>query len=209
MRMLLVDDHALMRAGLRQFVNQTFPGIETGEAASAQEALTLVVMAEWDVVLLDIDLPDRGGLDLLKDIRLAAPKLPVLIVSGQSEEEYGVQAIKAGAAGFLSKTALPSVLTAAVEKVCAGGRHISPLLAERLAKTLAAQGDQRPHDLLSAREFQILVSITGGMTVGEIAAQLSISVKTVSTYRTRLLTKMGLKSNAELMRYGLKHGLSQ
>lgn len=207
MKLLLVDDHAMMRTGLRQVVAQAFPDTEFGEAGSAREALDLVVANAWDVILLDIELPDRDGLDLLTDIRLAAPHVPVLILSGQPERDYGVQALKAGAAGFVAKTELATVLVAAIQKVRARGRHVSPALAERLADSLDPAGSRPLHDQLSAREFQILASLARGQSVDDIAAQLSLSVKTVSTYRTRLLKKMGMKSNAELMRYALQHGL--
>lgn len=207
MKLLLVDDHAMMRTGLRQVVLQAFPAAEFGEAGSAREALELVVSNSWDVILLDIELPDRDGLDLLQDLRLAAPHLPVLILSGQPERDYGVQALKAGAAGFVAKTELATVLVDAIQKVRARGRHVSPALAERLAHSLDPAARRPLHDQLSAREFQILASLAKGQTVGDIAAQLSLSVKTVSTYRARLLQKMGMKSNAELMRYALQHGL--
>lgn len=207
MKLLLVDDHAMMRAGLRQLVSRALPDAEFGEAGSAREALELVVAGAWDAILLDIELPDRDGLDLLKDIRLAAPHVPVLILSGQPERDYGVLALKAGAAGFVAKTELATVLIDAIRKVCARGRHVSPALAERLAHSLDPAGSRPPHDQLSAREFQILASLARGQSVGHIAAQLALSVKTVSTYRTRLLKKMGMKSNAELMRYALQHGL--
>jgi two-component system, NarL family, invasion response regulator UvrY len=207
MKLLLVDDHAMMRTGLRQVVAQAFPDAEFGEAGSAREALDQVVRNSWDVVLLDIELPDRDGLDLLKDLRLAAPQVPVLILSGQPERDYGVQALKAGAAGFVAKTELATVLVDAIQKVCARGRHVSPALAERLAHSLDPAGGRPLHDQLSAREFQILAALARGQSVGELAAQMSLSVKTVSTYRTRLLKKMGMQSNAELMRYALQHGL--
>jgi two-component system, NarL family, invasion response regulator UvrY len=197
----------MMRTGLRQVVAQAFPDAEFGEAGSAREALDQVVRNSWDVVLLDIELPDRDGLDLLKDLRLAAPQVPVLILSGQPERDYGVQALKAGAAGFVAKTELATVLVDAIQKVCARGRHVSPVLAERLAHSLDPAGSRPLHDQLSAREFQILAALAKGQSVGAIAAQLSLSVKTVSTYRTRLLKKMGMQSNAELMRYALQHGL--
>lgn len=207
MKLLLVDDHAMMRTGLRQVVAQAFPDAEFGEAGSAREALDQVVRNSWDVVLLDIELPDRDGLDLLKDLRLAAPQVPVLILSGQPERDYGVQALKAGAAGFVAKTELATVLVDAIQKVCTRGRHVSPLLAERLAHSLDPAASRPLHDQLSAREFQILAALARGQSVGELAAQMSLSVKTVSTYRTRLLKKMGMQSNAELMRYALQHGL--
>lgn len=209
MRLLLVDDHLMFRAGLVQILRRIFSDLELGEANSAREALNMVVDASWDLVLLDIELPDRSGLDLLEDIRLAAPSLPVLMLSGQLEEEFGIQALKAGASGFLSKTESPNVLKEAIEKVQAKGRFVSPELAERLAANLVSGQSQKPHENLSAREFQILVSIASGLSVGQIATQMGLSVKTVSTYRTRLLKKMDMKTNADRVRYGIKHKLAK
>ena len=158
-------------------------------------------------MLLDLDLPDRSGLDLLKDLKLAAPRLPVLIVSGLAEQEIGVRVLRHGAAGFCSKTAAAEQLAAAIKKVLAGGRHVSAALAERLADSLTDGVGAHPHEQLSSREMQILLSVAAGRSVGAIAAQVSLSVRAVSTYRTRVLTKMGMRSNAELMRYGMQHGL--
>ena len=207
LRILLVDDHPMMRSGVRQLVLNAFTTAVVGEAGSAREAMGAVLNERWDIVLLDLDLPDRSGLDLLKDLKLAAPRLPVLIVSGLAEQEIGVQVLRLGAAGFCSKTAAAEQLATAIRKVLAGGRHVSAALAERLADSLTDGVGAHPHEQLSSREMQILLSIAAGRSVGEIAAQLSLSVKTVSTYRTRVLTKMGMRSNAELMRYGMQHGL--
>lgn len=207
LRILLVDDHPMMRAGVRQLLLRAFAEAVVGEAGSARETLGAVMNERWDIVLLDLDLPDRSGLDLLKDLKMAAPRLPVLIVSGLAEQELGLQVLRQGAAGFCSKTAAGDQLAAAIKKVLAGGRHVSAALAERLADSLADGCGAHPHEQLSSREMQILLSISSGRSVGEIAAQLSLSVKTVSTYRTRLLLKMGMHSNAELMRYGMQHGL--
>lgn len=206
-RILLIDDHPMMRAGVRQLLEYSFTGATIGEASSAREAVAAVVSGRWDIVLLDIDLPDRSGLDLLVDIRRAAPGLPVLIVSGLAEHEIGVQVLRLGAAGFCSKIEAPDQLAAAINKVLGGGRYVSAALAEKLAEAVSAGVAQHPHEQLSAREMQILLSIAAGRSVGEIAAQLALSVKTVSTYRTRLLMKMGMRSNAELMRYAMQHGL--
>ena len=207
LRILLVDDHPMMRSGVRQLVLNAFTAAVVGEVGSAREAMGAVLNERWDIVLLDLDLPDRSGLDLLKDLKLAAPRLPVLIVSGLAEQEIGVQVLRLGAAGFCSKTAAAEQLATAIRKVLAGGRHVSAALAERLADSLTDGVGAHPHEQLSSREMQILLSIAAGRSVGEIAAQLSLSVKTVSTYRTRVLTKMGMQSNAELMRYGMQHGL--
>ena len=207
LRILLVDDHPMMRSGVRQLVLNAFTAAVVGEVGSAREAMGAVLNERWDIVLLDLDLPDRSGLDLLKDLKLAAPRLPVLIVSGLAEQEIGVQVLRLGAAGFCSKTAAAEQLATAIRKVLAGGRHVSAALAERLADSQTDGVGAHPHEQLSSREMQILLSIAAGRSVGEIAAQLSLSVKTVSTYRTRVLTKMGMRSNAELMRYGMQHGL--
>lgn len=207
MRVLLVDDHPVVRAGVRQFLTWSLRGAEVDEAGSAREALAKVGAGRWDIILLDLDLPDRNGLDLLADLRLAAPESPILVVSGLPEHEIGLQVLKAGGAGFCAKTTAPEELAKAVVKVLETGRYTSPGLADQLATAASRDGGGRAHEALSPREMQILLSIASGKSVGEIAGQLSLSVKTVSTYRTRLLDKMGMESNAELMRYGLKHGL--
>ncbi len=197
----------MMRAGISQLLEHSFAGATIGEASSAREAVAAVVSGCWDVVLLDLDLPDRSGLDLLVDIRWAAPGLPVLIVSGLAEQEIGFQVLRLGAAGFCSKIEASDQLAAAINKVLGGGRYVSAALAERLAESVSTGVARHPHEQLSAREMQIMLSIAAGRSVGEIAGQLALSVKTVSTYRTRLLTKMGMRSNAELMRYAMQHGL--
>lgn len=199
----------MLRAGLRTLVLQSFPEAEFGEAGTARETVQAVMERPWDIVLLDLDLPDRGGLDLLADLRQAAPKTPVLVVSGLAEKEFGLPVLKAGAAGFWSKTEPPDELATAIHRVLEHGKYVSARLAERLAGSVSGETPLHPHERLSARELQILISITAGRSVGEIAKQLSLSVKTVSTYRTRLLKKMGVSSNAELMRYGLRHGLTR
>lgn len=206
-RVLLIDDHPMMRAGVSQLLERSISGVSIGEATSAREAVAAVVSGCWDIVVLDIDLPDRSGLDLLVDIRRAAPGLPVLILSGLPEHELGIQVLRLGAAGFCSKIEAADQLAAAVNKVLGGGRHVSAALAEKLAETVSAGIAHHPHERLSSREMQILLSIAAGRSVGEIAVQLALSVKTVSTYRTRLLVKMDMRSNAELMRYAMQHGL--
>jgi DNA-binding NarL/FixJ family response regulator len=209
MRILVVDDHPMMRMGTKQIVQRAFPEAGVGEAASAGEALTVVIEAPWSLIVLDLDLPDRNGIDLLADLKLAAPGVPVLVLSGLPELEFGLQTVRAGAAGFVRKTAPPEELAAALSKVLAGGLHVSAALGERLAQALRPGGTDFPHESLSAREFQLLVLIGSGRTVGEIAAQLSLSVKTVSTYRARLLKKMSMKTNAELTHYALAHRLTR
>jgi DNA-binding NarL/FixJ family response regulator len=206
-RVLLVDDHPVVRTGVRQYLAWALPGADIAEAGSAREALAMVVTDRWDIVLLDLDLPDRNGLDLLADLRLAAPKSPILVVSGLPENEIGLQVLRAGAAGFCAKISAPEELAKAVVKVLETGRYTSPGLADLLAAAAVRDDGGRVHEGLSPREMQILLSIAAGRSVGEIAEQLSLSVKTVSTYRTRLLAKMDMESTAELMRYGIKHGL--
>jgi two-component system invasion response regulator UvrY len=201
LRILIVDDHPIVRQGLKQTLAETAEIGEIVEAATPQEALDLVRQREWDAVILDIGLPGRGGLEVLKDIKRERPRLPVLILSMHSEDQYAVRAVRAGAAGYLTKEAATENLITAVRKVVAGGRYISPELAERLATELTVDADRPLHASLSDREFDVLRSIASGQTVGAIADRLSLSVKTVSTYRARILEKMHLKNNAELMRY--------
>jgi len=200
-RILIVDDHPIVRQGLKQTLAEAAEIGEIVEAATPQEALDLVRQREWDAVILDIGLPGRGGLEVLKDIKRERPRLPVLILSMHSEDQYAVRAVRAGAAGYLTKEAATENLITAVRKVVAGGRYVSPELAERLATELTVDADRPLHASLSDREFDVLRSIASGQTVGAIADRLSLSVKTVSTYRARILEKMHLKNNAELMRY--------
>ena len=206
-RLLVADDHAIVRRGLHQIVAEA-PGLEVaGEAATAEEVLARVEERAWDVVVLDLSLPGGNGLDLLAEVKRRRPDLPVLILTVHSEEQYAVRALRAGAAGYLTKESAPEQLVEAVRKVVRGGRYVSPAMAERLAFNLGRDPDRPPHETLSDREYQVLRRVAAGKTVSEIAAELSLSVKTVSTYRTRILEKMGMKSNAELTHYAIKNGL--
>jgi two-component system invasion response regulator UvrY len=207
LRILIVDDHPVVRQGLKQTLADATEIGEIIEAATPHEALDLVRQREWDAVILDIGLPGRGGLEVLKDIKQEAPRLPVLILSMHAEEQYAVRAIRAGAAGYLTKEAATEKLVDVVRRVVSGGRYISPELAERLATELTADATRPLHSSLSDREFAVLRLIASGQTVGEIAGRLSLSVKTVSTYRARTLEKMRLKNNAELMQYALTNHL--
>lgn len=186
-----------------------FPDAEVVEAKTGRDCLALAGSAAWDVLILDINLPDRNGLDMLRDLQLAAPKLPVLILSAKPERDFGLPALKAGAFGYLSKSGGLEEVVEAVRKALAGQRHVSSALAEKLVQGLDGLPDGPPHEQLSAREFQVLILLGSGKTVTEIGAQLSLSAKTVSTYRTRLLEKMQLSSTAELMRYVMDHGLAE
>ena len=207
LRILIVDDHPIVRQGLKQTLGDVVEIGEIGEAATPQEALDLVRQRAWDAVILDIGLPGRGGLDVLKEIKQEMPRLPVLILSMHAEEQYAVRAVRAGAAGYLTKGAAMDHLVAAIHKVASGGRYITPELAERLATELTIQAVRPLHASLSDREFEVLRLIAAGKTVGDIAAHLSLSVKTISTYRARILEKMHLKNNAELMQYVLTNRL--
>lgn len=207
LRILIVDDHPIVRQGLRQTLTDAAEIGEIAEAGTPQEALDLVRQGKWDAVILDIGLPGRGGLEVLKDIKREVPKLPVLILSMHAEDQYAVRTVRAGAAGYLTKGAATENLIEAVRKVAAGGRYISPEVADRLANELTVDADRPLHASLSDREFDVLRSIASGQTVGDIADRLSLSVKTVSTYRAHILEKMHLKNNAELMHYVLTNHL--
>jgi DNA-binding NarL/FixJ family response regulator len=206
-KVLVADDHAIVRRGLRQILAETADIMVGGEAATAQEVLRLVQSERWSAVILDISLPGGSGLDLLADLRKARPELPVLILTVHSEDQYAVRAIRAGAAGFLTKESAPDKLIEAVRKVATGGRYVSAELAETLASVLAGQNRGAPHERLSDREFEILKMLASGRTVSEVARDLKLSVKTVSTHRTRILKKMALKTNAELTAYAIRSGL--
>lgn len=209
MRFLLVDDHPLVRGGLRLLLLALFPGAAVAEAGSAQEAMIQAGSERWDVVFLDVDLPDRSGLDLLHDLRAAAPDSPVLVVSGMLEEEVGMRALEAGAAGFVSKTSGADEIQAAVRRVRSGRKYLSPELGARLLEKRLNPHHAAPHEALSTREFEVLRLLGKGRTVSDIAATLNLSVKTVSTYRTRVLEKLGLTTTAEIVRYSLERGLDR
>jgi two-component system, NarL family, invasion response regulator UvrY len=206
-RVLVADDHAIVRRGLRELLGET-PDVEVAaEAATSSEALECVRRQPLDVVVLDLSLPGRGGLDLLADIKAERAELPVLILTVHPEDQYAVRALKAGASGYITKESAPEVLVDAVRRAAAGGRYVSPTLAEKLALYLDGARRCEPHEALSDREFQVFRLLAGGRTVGQIAEELSLSVKTVSTYRSRVLEKMGLRTNAELTQYAFRNNL--
>jgi two-component system, NarL family, invasion response regulator UvrY len=207
MKILITDDHAVLRRGLRQIIEDGFGKVQFGEAANASEAIAQVAKEAWDLVVLDITMPGRTGLEALKEIKTLRPNLRVLVLSVHSEDQFAVRVLKAGASGFLNKDSAPEELVKALRKVLAGGRYVSNSLAEKLAGTLDKKGGEFPHQQLSDREFQVLRMIGSGKTVSEIAEELSLSVKTVSTYRARILEKMNLSTNAELTRYSFAHKL--
>jgi DNA-binding NarL/FixJ family response regulator len=207
MKVLLADDHEVVRRGLRQMLADEFEKVAFGEATTAAEALARASKEKWDLLVLDINMPGRSRLDVLRDIKAQRPKLPVLVLSMSSEEEYAVRVLKKGAAGYLSKQSLGTELIAAVKKVLAGGRYVTPSLAEKLAAELEKPAGAEAHDALSDRELQVMKLLAMGRSVKEIAGELSLSEKTVFTYRDRLMGKLGVQSNVELARYALKHGL--
>jgi len=207
MRILLADDHSVVRHGLKQILADEFKGTTFGEARNAQEALDLVWKENWDVVVLDITMPGRSGLEVLREIKRSKPKLPVLILSMHPENQFAVRVLKRGASGYLSKESAAAELVGAVKKVLAGGRYVSASMAERLAIHVADDTDKPAQELLSDREFQVLRLIASGKIVSEIAKEFFLSVKTISTYRARILEKMGLCNNAQLMHYAMQNQL--
>ncbi|MDT4967637.1 MAG: hypothetical protein QOJ64_2374 [Acidobacteriota bacterium] len=203
---LLVEDHAVVREGLKKMLEQ--PGVTSfGEAATGAEAMRLFRGKRWDIVVLDIYLDGRSGLEVLKELKQISPKLPVLILSMHSEEQYARRAFKAGASGYVTKDSPRSVLIEAVNKVIGGGKYVSPTLAENLVINLDLDIDRPLHELLSDREFEVMTHIASGKTVGEIAVLLSLSDRTISTYRARILDKMGMKTSAELTHYAIQNKL--
>jgi len=207
MKVLIADDHAVVRRGLKETINESFPKTTFGEVETAQEAIESVRRQDWDVVILDISMPGKSGLDILDDLKRLRPKVPVLFLSMHPEEQYAKRALKAGAAGYLTKESVPEELKTAVKRVLGGGRYVSATLAEKLAYDLTRGTDVPVHELLSDREFQVLRMVASGKTIKQIAGEISLSVKTVSTYRSRILEKTGLKTTAELIRYALQSQL--
>ena len=204
-RVLLVDDHAVVRRGLRQIIAEESETWTTGEAPNAATALNLLRGQYWDAVVLDVTMPDKNGLELLSDIKREFPNLPCLMLSMHPEDQFALRALKLGASGYLTKESAPEELMNALRRVVGGGRYVSQALAVRLA---FPDNSERPHpELLSEREYQVLKLIASGKTISEIARVLSLSVKTISTYRARVLTKMKMRNNAELTYYAVQNGL--
>ncbi len=206
---LIADDHAIVRQGLRQILSETDDLIIAGEADDGADALRLARNQHWDVYLLDVSMPNRNGIDTLKQLKKEFPRQPVLMLSMHPEEHYAVRAIKSGAAGYLTKQGAPELLVTAIRQVASGKRFISPALAEQLAAAIADDHEKLPHERVTDREYQVLVRIASGRTLTQIAEELNLSVKTVSEYRKRLLEKMRLETTAELIRYGIEHRLVQ
>jgi len=206
-KLLLIDDHEVVRDGIKRILGEQSETICFGEASSASEASALVVGEEWDLAVLDLSLAGRSGLELLKQFKQIRPRLPVLVLSMHSEEQYARRAFRAGAAGYITKDSPRAELIRAINKVIEGGRYFSPELAEMLIADLERGSDGPLHEVLSDREFEVMCLIASGKTVGEIANLLSLSAKTISTYRVRILEKTGMRNNAELMQYVIQHKL--
>ena len=207
MRILIADDHELIRHGLRGLLRDHFPEVRITEASTAKEAAAAALRGNWDLALVDINMPGRSGLELIRDLRQMHPALPLLAVSAHTEEDFALRALKLGAAGYVSKQSAADVLVAAVKKVLSGGRYVSPAVAEKLAQAAAEGWSGTPHENLSHREMQVLQMIATGKTIKEIAVELALSEKTIATYRSRISEKLGLSTNVELTRYALQHSL--
>lgn len=208
-RILIADDHQIVRAGLKTLLSEYNDLTVAGEAGSGTETIKLVRESDWDIVLLDISMPDMNGVDTLKQIKRSKPDLPVLILSMHPEDRYAINLLRAGASGYVCKEGAPDQLITAIRTVMQGRRYVSPALGEQLAAGLSGEGDKPLHTELSEREFQVFCKLAAGQAVSEIANELFLSVKTVSTYRSRILEKMGMKTNADLTYYAIKNGLIQ
>lgn len=206
-RILIIDDHEVVRDGVKRIFDEQSGAVVFGEASTGREALQLAREEDWDLAVLDLSLGNQSGLELLKELKQVRPRLPVLILSMHSEEQYARRAFKAGASGYVTKGSSRAELAKAVNKVVTGGTYITSALAERLVFDLGRGSDLQPHETLSDREFEVMRLIASGKTVTEIAALLSLSDKTISTYRARLLEKTGMKTNAELTRYAIQNRL--
>jgi DNA-binding NarL/FixJ family response regulator len=204
-KILIADDHAIVRKGLKHILSETSDLVVAGETGDGREVINKVYKNDYDVVLLDIAMPGRGGLEVLEELRQKKPDLPVLILSMHSEEQYAVRALRTGAAGYLTKESAPEELIKAIRKVSRGGKYVTASLAERLASAIGIDVEKPPHETLSNREYQVLCMIASGKTAKQISEELSLSVKTISTYRCRILNKMNMKNNAELTYYAIQN----
>ena len=207
MRILIADDHPMIRQGIKQLLVDEFPGFVVGEAQNCPEVLQLVRNGAWDLVVLDLAMPGGDGLEVLRQIKASHPKLPVLVMSMYTEDQFGVVVMREGAAGYLTKRADPDEMVKAIRKISQGSKYISSSLAEKLAHEIDKGSDKPRHKLLSTREYQVFIQLASGRTVDEIALELSISDKTVRQFRSRLLRKMRLKNNVELARYAMQNDL--
>lgn len=206
-RILISDDHAIVRKGLKQIITDEFPSAIITEVGDVESLVMQVIKADWDLIISDINMPGRSGLEALEQIKQIKPEIPVLMLSMHSEDQYALRVLKAGASGFLNKSSVHEELIKAIHMVRLGRKYITASIAEKLAGSLNTQTGKLPHENLSNREFEILKMIASGQSISDIAEQLSLSPTTVSTYRSRILEKMSIKSNAEITRYALENGL--
>ncbi len=207
LKILIADDHAIVRKGLRQILIEEYPSAKIGEVADAEALLSEVMGDTWDIVISDMNMPGRSGLDALSQIKQVAPQLPVLIMSMYPEDQYALRVLKAGASGYLGKDNIHDDIIKAIQTVQLGKKYITPSIAEKLANAFGETSDLQPHELLSDREFDVFKLLASGKAVSDIASQLSLSATTVSTYRSRIMEKMHMRTNAELTRYGLEKKL--
>ena len=207
LRILITDDHAVVRRGLEQVLEEEFDKVVFGEAQNTREMIEHLQKKTWDVVILDITLPGRSGLEVLEELKLTHPNLPVLVLSMHPEDQYGIRVLKSGASGYMTKESAPDEIVMAIKKILRGGKYISPALAERLASNLGVDREKPLDEALSDREYEVMVMICAGKILKEIAQKLDLSIKTVSTYRSRILKKMKMENNAELIRYAIKNQL--
>jgi DNA-binding NarL/FixJ family response regulator len=207
LKVLIADDHAIVRRGLKQLLLEEYPSALVGEVGDAESLVTEVIAHQWDIIVCDMNMPGRSGLDALGQIKQIAPQIPVLIMSMYPEDQYALRVLKAGASGYLGKETIHEHIIKAIQTVQLGKKFITPTVAEKLADAVRENSEKAPHELLSDREFDVFKLLAAGSSVSEIALQLSLSTTTVSTYRTRILTKMNIKSNADLTRYALENKL--
>jgi two-component system invasion response regulator UvrY len=207
MRILIADDHAIVRKGLRQLILEEYPTSEIGEVSDVESLIALLMKEPWDLVISDISMPGRSGLEALQQIKEIDPRIPVLIMSMHPEDQYALRVFRAGASGYLSKDAVHEELIKAIQMIRNGRKFITPSIAEKLAGALDSASNREPHEYLSNREFDVLKMLAGGKSISEIADQLSLSATTVSTYRSRILEKTGMRTNADLTRYALEKRL--
>jgi len=208
-KILIADDHAIVREGLKQIVAEESDMKVTGEAGNADEVFEILKTNNFDIAILDINMPGKSGLDLLKDLKIQYPKIPVLILSMYGEEQYGIRALKAGALGYLRKVSAPNELVTAIRKIVSGGKYISQPLAEKLADAVDDTYNKLPHEILSDREFEVMCKIASGESAEKISDDLSISIHTFYTYRNRIFEKMNMKSNVELTQYVINNKLNE
>ncbi|HVM88045.1 MAG TPA: response regulator transcription factor [Puia sp.] len=207
MKILIADDHAILRKGLKEILLEQYPSAFIEEVGDADSLFKKSITSEWDVVITDLSMPGRSGLEALREIKQHSPKMPILVLSIYPEDQYATRVLKAGASGYINKDAAPTELVKAVQKVLLGRKYITPTIAEKLANDLGADSDKAPHELLTDREFDVMKMLASGRAIIDIADTLSLSPTTISTYRSRILEKMNLKSNADLTKYALQNKL--